>query len=278
MSLASDDSQPRGNRRALVRVVSRALVALALLCATGGLRAEAPTVYAAASLSEVMQALQTLWAERGGAPFRLSLAASSTLARQLERGAPADLFVSANLAWMEHLERRGVVDADSRRVLARNRLVLLGASHAYPAAAAGGGDAASALRALPPDAVLACGDPEHVPAGAYGQAALDALGLWPDFERRLSRSADVRAALALVQRGEARAGIVYATDAALAPELPRLATFDTALHPPIIYPAAAVPGASEDTLALLAFLGSSEARRIWARHGFLPAAGAPDGR
>lgn len=240
--------------------------ALALTAAPTLARAEV-TVFAAASLGDVVTELATLWTARGNAPLRLSTAASSTLARQIEYGAPADLFLSANLAWMDRLEEAGLVQAASRRVIARNRLVLVA-----PADADTEGDAATVLAALPPEARIAMGDPEHVPAGLYGAAALTSLGQEARLDRA-ARASDVRGALALVARGEAPLGIVYATDARLTARVRVVAEFPERSHPPIIYPAARTAGSSSEADAVLAFLASPAARAVWRRHGFADPSG-----
>ena len=251
-------------RRLLARLLG-ALILAAGLTALPAARAEV-TLFAAASLGDVITELAEAWAARGEAPLRLSFAASSTLARQIEHGAPADLFISANVEWMDRLARAGLVDGAGRRVLAVNRLVLVAPADAP----VNGADAAAALAGLSPDARIALGDPDHVPAGRYGAAALAALGQ-EALLARAARAADVRAALALVARGEAPLGIVYATDARLTDRVRLVAEFPAHAHPPIVYPAAVSGANRAEAERVLAFLASPAARPVWDRHGF----GAP---
>jgi len=213
----------------------------------------AVTVFAAASLADVMQTLAARWA-RSDVLLRFSFAASSTLARQIEQGAPADLYISANEAWMDHLAARGSIDIGSRRVFATNRLVVVSAA---PSAGAAVSESTAALRdALlsgEPSGRIATGDPAHVPVGRYAEIALRRLGLWEAVNARLVRADNVRSALAFVERGEAAAGIVYATDARVAKRLHLAARFPESSHPQIAYPAALVRG------------GSPAAREVWVR-------------
>ena len=231
-------------------------------------------VFAAASLTEVLQALALKL--EGGRSVRFSFAASSTLARQIEQGAPAHVFISADEAWMDHLVARRQVDAASRRVLAGNRLVVVRADSAAVAAAP---ETAAALRdALragdgrgAPDRV-ATGDPAHVPVGRYAQAALTQLGLWAEVEPRLVRADSVRSALAFVERGEAAAGIVYATDALVTRQVRVVARFPRSSHPPIRYPAALVVDAPPAARLFLDALAGAPAQPVWRAAGFEPAA------
>ena len=236
--------------------------------------ADGLVVFAAASLTEVLQAL-ALELE-GGRSVRFSFAASSTLARQIEQGAPAHVFISADEAWMDHLVARRRVDAASRRVLAGNRLVVVRAGTAVVVAAP---ETAAALRdALragdgrgAPDRV-ATGDPAHVPVGRYAQAALTRLGLWGEVEPRLVRADSVRSALAFVERGEAAAGIVYATDAVVTRQVRVVARFPRSSHPPIRYPAALVVDAPPAARLFLDALAGARAQPVWRAAGFEPAA------
>jgi molybdate transport system substrate-binding protein len=248
------------------------------------------TVFAAASLQDALRALDPLWraALPGNPPLRLSFAASSALARQIEQGAPADLFLSADEAWMDYLAQRGWIAAETRVAPLGNALVLVA-----PAARGGGGapQARSAASAPPsppqpvllargsdlaallgPGGRLALGDPSHVPAGRYAQAALEWLGAWEALAPRLARAENVRAALLLVERGEAPLGIVYATDARAAVGVRVLAAFPAESHPPIVHPFALTRrgAANQAARALLGFLGGAAAAPVWQRHGFLP--------
>jgi len=227
-----------------------------------------PTVFAAASLQDALRDLGTQWAQRGRPAPRPSFAASSALARQIEQGAPADLFLSADEAWMDYLERRHLIVPTSRVTALGNALVLVApADRARPVALARGTDLLGLLGA---GGRLATGDPAHVPAGRYAQAALEWMGQWPALAPRLARADNVRAALLLVERGEAPLGIVYATDARAAPGVRTLGTFPAESHPAIAYPFALTRRAegSEAARALLAFLAGAEAQPTWQRFGF----------
>jgi molybdate transport system substrate-binding protein len=223
--------------------------------------AEPVTVFAAASLADV---LPRIVAAAGLPPARFSFAASSTLARQIEQGAPADLFVSADEVWMNHLQQRGFVQAATRRVVAGNRLVVVrpgsGAAQAV--------ESSDALRAALAGGRIATGDPAHVPVGRYAEAALRSLGLWNEIEARLVRAENVRSALAFVERGEAAAGIVYASDATASSRVRVAARFPRHSHPPIHYPAALVSGAGAAAARVLESLGSPATRRLWQLAGF----------
>ena len=229
----------------------------------------APVVLAAASLQDALGEAAEAWSAQGHPRPVLSFAGSSALARQIESGAPADLFVSADEAWMDSVERAGRLKPGTRRPLAGNALVLiapagLGVDHAVPLDAAG---LAGALG----DGRLAMADPEAVPAGRYGKAALEAFGLWRDVEARVAPAENVRAALTLVERGEAPLGIVYATDARASSRVRVVARFPAASHPPIVYPIAQVDGGRGDGAPFQAFLLSPEGQAVLARHGFTPA-------
>lgn len=256
----------------------RRCVLAAPLAAAGGLRAQSAApigVFAAASLQDALRAIEPLW--RGQAahpPLRFSFAASSALARQIEQGAPADLFASADEAWMDHLQTRGLILADARRSLVGNSLVLVGPADRPPTEELrlrpGGTDLGALLGGR---GRIAVGDPAHVPAGRYARAALAWLGQWDALEPRLARADNVRAALLLVERGEAPLGIVYATDALALPRLRVLATFPEESHPAITYPFAVTRRAAQPdgARALLGFLAGAEAAAVWRRFGFHPA-------
>ncbi len=241
------------------------LLLLALLLVPAG--ASGQTVFAAASLSEALRELAREWTARGTPAPRLSFAASSALARQIEQGAPADLFLSADEPWMDYLAERGLIVPSSRISPVGNALVLVGGAGVRPVVLERGTE----LRALlGPSGRLAMGDPAHVPAGRYARAALEWMGQWDAVSPRLARAENVRAALLLVERGEAPLGVVYATDAAASPGLRVLGTFPPESHPPITYPFALTRRAEGDarSRALLAFLAGAEAAPVWRRFGF----------
>jgi molybdate transport system substrate-binding protein len=244
-----------------------------LLALAGPLRAQPAqvTVFAAASLGDGLRALAQDWAARGHPAPRLSFAASSTLARQIEQGAPAELFASADEAWMDYLAARGLVLPESRVSPIGNALVLVGPAEAAPLALGRGTDLLARLG--PPgrsQGRIATGDPAHVPVGRYAQAALEWMGQWQAVAPRLARAENVRAALLLVERGEAPLGIVYATDALASPGLRVLGTFPSESHPPITNPFALTRRAegNAQAAALLAFLTGPEAAPTWQRLGF----------
>ncbi|PZW49084.1 molybdate transport system substrate-binding protein [Humitalea rosea] len=252
------------------------LLALLLLAGLAGPRpaaAQAPplTVFAAASLADGMRALAPLWAAAGHAPLRVSLAASSTLARQIEQGAPADVFASADEAWMDWAAARDLIDPATRRTALGNSLVLVApAGGTRQVTLAEGLDWAALLG---PRGRLAVGDPAHVPAGRYAQQALTALGAWPVVEPRLARAENVRAALLLVERGETPFGVVYATDAYATDAgagVRVVGTFPASSHTPITYPFAVTRRAAgnPEALALAAFLTGEQAAPVWRRLGF----------
>jgi len=233
---------------------------LALLLAPAAAAAQVPLVYAAASLTDALQEAVAA----SGLQARFSFAASSTLARQIENGAPADIFASADEDWADYLESRGKLVAGSRRSFLSNRLALVApADRAAPLDLAAPGAFAARLGA----GRIATGDPAHVPVGRYAQQALTALGLWATAEPRLARAESVRAALALVERGEAPLGIVYASDAGQ--RTPVVATFPADSHARIAYPFALVAGRDRPAnRALLEALASPPALAAFARRGF----------
>lgn len=227
-----------------------------------------PTVLAAASLQESLTAAAEAWQAQGHPAPVLSFAASSALARQIESGAPADIFISADQEWMDELAEQRLIRPDTRTDFLGNALALVGpADSDVTIEFAQGADLAGALG----DGRLAMADPDAVPAGRYGREALESLGLWASVESRIARGDNVRAALALVERGEAPLGIVYATDARASTRVRLVATFPAASHPPIRYPIAVLAGAtSPDAQAFRDFLVSDQGRTIFARYGFTP--------
>jgi molybdate transport system substrate-binding protein len=222
------------------------------------------TVFAAASLTDSLKQVADAYKTRTGAAVTLSFNASSTLARQIEQGAAADIFFSADTDWMDYLEKAGDIAPSTRRDLLGNRLVLVAATDAKPAPhIAPGFDLAGALG----NGRLAMADPASVPAGKYGKAALTALGVWDKVAAKVVQAENVRVALEYVVRGEAPFGIVYATDAKIAP-VKVVGIFPENSHPPIIYPVALTKNASPAARAFLTFLEGSEARAIFEKAGF----------
>jgi molybdate transport system substrate-binding protein len=245
----------------------RFLLALCLLLTPLAARAQELTVFAAASLTDAMKDVSAQWAKDGHQPLRLSFGASSTLARQIEQGAPANLFASADQKWMEYLAAKGLIADDTRRDLLGNDLVLVVPADKPQHVTIGPGF--DLLGLLGPNGRIATGDPAHVPVGLYAEQALKKLGMWDAVQPRLARTDDVRAALLLVERGEAPAGIVYATDAAVSKGVMVAGVFPANSHDPVSYPFAVVKaGDTPEARALMTFLAGPDARAIFDKRGF----------
>jgi len=242
------------------------LLAAALACiACAAARADTLTVFAAASLKEALDAAARPFEKTSGHRVVASYAGSNVLARQIESGAPAALFISADAAWVDMLESRRRVVPGTRRDLLANDLVLVAPrASASQLRIATGFDLAGALAG----GRLALANPDAVPAGKYAKASLVSLGAWDAVRSHLAPAENVRAALALVARGEAPLGIVYRTDALAEPRVKVVATFPEASHPPIVYGMALLAGATADARAFAEYAASPPARAAWARHGF----------
>lgn len=244
-----------------------ALAALAVLPAIAQERAPI-TVFAAASLKESMDAAAARYQRDTGQPVRVSYAASSALARQIEQRAPADVFVSADLEWMDWLQARQRIDAASRRVLLGNTLVLVAPSGSatQPLTLARGTDLLPLLGAR---GRLSLALTASVPAGKYAKAAFESLGQWPALQPRVAESDSVRSALILVARGEAPLGVVYGSDAKAEPRVKVLATFPADSHPAIVYPVARVAASRHPQAdAFVRWLDGDAASAIFRAHGF----------
>ena len=247
-------------------MLGRVLVFLSLLLGVAPAQAAPPLVLAAASLQESLDEAARAWAATGHEKPVLSFAASSALARQIETGAPADLFISADEPWMDAVAAQGLIRPGTRVSFLANSLVLvapvasrvhLAIRHGFPLARALAGGR------------LAMADPDAVPAGKYGKAALTSLGVWPSVENDIARAENVRAALALVERGAAPLGIVYATDARASKAVRVVGVFPAASHPPITYPVAVLKAStSPDAEAFRRFLTGARGKAIFARYGF----------
>lgn len=224
-------------------------------------------VFAAASLKNALDDVAASWTRDTGKPApKISYAASSALAKQIEQGAPADLFISADLAWMDYLAERKRIKTDTRFNLLGNKIVLIAPRDTKAATVEITGPA---LKAALAGGRLAMGNVAAVPAGKYGKAALEKLGAWDTVKGDVAQADNVRAALALVARGEAPLGVVYATDAAIDPGVKIVATFPDGSHPPIIYPAALTADAKNaDARAFLDYLRSARARPAFEKQGF----------
>ncbi|APV48818.1 molybdate ABC transporter substrate-binding protein [Betaproteobacteria bacterium GR16-43] len=245
---------------------ARLLLALALCVLPAAARAEDFTVFAAASLKEALDAQAKAFEAAKGHKAAISYAGSNALAKQIEAGAPAALFISADVDWVDYVERKQLIVPGSRVNLLRNDLVLIA-----PAASA------TALRIAPGFALaaelganrLAMANPEAVPAGKYGKASLTALGVWDAVAPKVASAENVRAALALVSRGEAPFGIVYRTDAMADKGVRIVDTFPANTHPAIVYPLVMLKNAKADPAREFAtWLAAPEARATWERYGF----------
>lgn len=239
-----------------------------IVAGSASAQSKPPIVLAAASLQEPMNAAADLWARQGHVRPVLSFAASSALARQVAAGAPADLFMSADSEWMDDLDRRGLLSRGSRTNLLGNRLVLVApAASKARVALRPGVDLTAALAG----GRLAMADPDAVPAGRYGKAALIRLGAWNGVAPMVVRAENVRAALALVERSAAPLGIVYATDAKASARVRIVGTFPAASHPPIVYPIARLKASRNvEGERFRRFLVSPAGRAVFVRYGFFP--------
>lgn len=244
--------------------------AFAVLVAPVQAQEDSVTVFAAASLQTAIDGIAVAWEAETGGALVVSYAATSALARQIEQGAPADVFLSADITWMDYLAERGLIRPETRIDLLANRLVLVApASALEPVAIVPGLDLGEMLG----DGRLALADTDAVPAGRYARAALQFLGLWDDVAGRLAPADNVRAALAFVSRRETPLGIVYLTDAAADPDVDAIGLFPETSHPPIVYPAAVVAGCDkESAAAFVEWLTSPAARCLFAAEGFVPLA------
>jgi molybdate transport system substrate-binding protein len=245
------------------------VLAAAILVSAGALprsMAAEVTVFAAASLKGAMDEQAKQFEAATGNKVVVSYGASNALAKQIESGAPADLFVSADLDWMDYVEEKKLVAPGKRVNLLRNTLVLIAPAASTSALRIGPNFGLAA--ALGNDK-LAMANPDSVPAGKYGKAALEQLGVWPSVEKQVARAENVRAALALVSRGEAPFGVVYATDAYADKGVRIVDTFPASSYPAIVYPAAMMAASkSPAARSLLGYLRSAAARATWEKYGF----------
>jgi molybdate transport system substrate-binding protein len=227
---------------------------------------KAITVFAAASMKNALDDINAAFLKASGTKVVASYAASSALAKQLEQGAPADVFASADLEWMDYSSQKKTIKDDTRVNLLGNRLVLIAPkdSKIDTVAIAQGFD----LARLIGDGRIATGEVSSVPVGKYAKSALEKLGIWPSVEKKFAMADNVRAALALVARGEAVLGIVYETDAKVEPNVKIVAHFPEDSHPAIIYPVALTAGAKPDAMNYIAFMRSNLAKTIFETYGF----------
>jgi molybdate transport system substrate-binding protein len=224
------------------------------------------TVFAAASMKNAIDDINAAFIKATGIKAVASLAASSALAKQIEQGAPADVFASADLEWMDYVEGKKLIKNDSRVNLLGNKLVLIAPKDSkLDAMTIGQG---FDIAALAGDGRIAVADVRAVPAGKYAKAALEKLGDWAKAEPKLASAENVRAALALVGRGEAPLGIVYETDAKIEKNVKIVGHFPEGSHPPITYPVALTANASREAARYLAFLRSGVAKTVFETYGF----------
>jgi molybdate transport system substrate-binding protein len=253
-------------------MLRRVVIAVFALLAAGtglsaGARADDVVVFAAASLKDALDAINADWQKEGGKHATISYAASSALAKQIEAAAPADVFISADLDWMDYLDKKNLIAPGTRHNLLGNSLVLI-------APADGNAPAVDIkpdfpLAKLLGGGKLAMADPNAVPAGKYGKAALTKLGVWDSVSGSVAAAENVRACLLLVARGEAPFGIVYKTDAAIEPKVKIVGTFPADSVPPIIYPMAQTAASKNpDAAAFTAYLGGADATKQFEHYGF----------
>jgi molybdate transport system substrate-binding protein len=242
------------------------MVAMLLTAVPASQAADNVVVFAAASLKNALDAINSSWKADGHEPATISYAASSALAKQIEGGAPADVFISADLDWMKYLSDKKLTKPDTEVQLLGNRIVLIARKDSSAATTI---EPNFDLAKLLGDGKLAMADVKAVPAGKYGKAALEKLGVWSSVENNVAQAENVRAALKLVATGEAPLGIVYQTDAAADPEVKIIATFPQETHAPIIYPAAVLADSkNEDAAKFLDYLKSAKAKPLFEEQGF----------
>jgi molybdate transport system substrate-binding protein len=253
-------------RRALLGLAACAVIGLSLLTSLTRADDKGPVVFAAASLKDAIDAADAGFVKESGKQPVASYAASSTLAKQIEQGAPADIFISADEDWMNYLAERKLIKPDTRFDLLGNTLVLIAPKDSKVEVKIEDGFPLSKLLG---DGHLAMANTDAVPAGKYGKAALTKLGVWDSVKGKIAQADNVRAALKLVSTGEAPLGIVYGTDARSDPNVKVIDTFPEGTHPPIIYPVAiAASSTNADAPALLAYLKSSAAQSVFKDQGF----------
>jgi len=252
-------------RRSFLRAMLAALVALPLSAAAA--RADDIVVFAAASLKNALDEVAATYKVETGKSVAINYAASSALAKQIEQAAPADIFFSADLDWMNYLQDRDLIRKETCRTLLGNRLVLVAPRGSMATISLGPGAKLADL--LGADGKLAMANVDSVPAGKYGKAALTKLGMWDAVAARVVQADNVRAALAFVARGEAPVGVVYQTDANAEPAVKVIGTFPEDSHPPVLYPVALTSSSKNpDAKAFLDFIQSDRAKAAYEKQGF----------
>ncbi|WP_417426147.1 molybdate ABC transporter substrate-binding protein [Hoeflea sp.] len=259
-----------------IRRLARSLVLAGLLLGSvASAHAEDVLVFAAASLKTALDRIATDWEQATGHTVAVSYAGSSQLARQIEQGAPADIYISASTDWMDYLQKSGLIKDATRVDLLSNSLVLI--AHGAQAEAISFGPDTD-LAGMLGDERLAMAMVDSVPAGIYGKMALTQLGLWDEVAPKVAQTDNVRAALALVSSGEAPYGIVYATDALVDENVRIIASFPATSHAPIVYPAAMVHGSvGPEARGFFAALSGADAEAVFRQNGFLVPPGHGDG-
>ncbi len=256
-------------KRDLLRGLAATLAAAAVtlpLAVRPAAAQQQPVVFAAASLKNALDEIAGQWSKETGKQTKISYAASSALAKQIEAAAPADIFISADLDWMDYVAQRKLIKPESRANLLGNRIVLIAGKDSKVQAKIEPG---FALKTLLGDGRLAMANVDSVPAGKYGKASLEALGVWSSVQDRIAQAENVRAALLLVSRGEAPLGIVYQTDAAADPNVRIVGAFPENTHPAIVYPVALVGSSTNpDAAAFVTYLRSAAARPLFEKQGF----------
>ena len=256
------------------KVILKSIIAVFVFLSIGGFAlplyaedASAIRVYAAASTTNAVGDICSLFSKEYGVPALPSFASSSTLAKQIENGAPADIYISANKKWMDYLADKRLIDADTRFDLLSNRIVMIVPANSSVSNVSI--DSNTDIATILGKGWLVIGDPDHVPAGMYAKNALESLGLYKKIEKKLARAKDVRTALVFVERGESPIGIVYATDAAITDQVKVIGMFPEDSHPPIVYPAAIVSGKTDKiTSQFMAFLKAPESVAVFKKYGF----------
>jgi len=251
-----------------MRLFRTLVLSTLLLCSplhAAGVAGESPVrVFAAASLTDALNDVAAQWRRAGHPQPSLAFGASSALAKQVEAGAPADVFASADLKWMDYVDQRGRIDHASRANLLGNTLVLIAPKgRRFHARMQPGFRIADAFNGK-----LCTGEPGVVPVGIYAKQALQKLGWWQPLQGRIVGADDVRTVLTFVERGECGAGIIYATDARISDKVEVIATFPSDSHAPIVYPFALVTSAHPEARAFLRYLRTPLAMAIFRRHGF----------
>ena len=254
-------------RRGFLTALAAVFIAALSVAAPQAARADDPVVFAAASLKDALDAINVDWQKASGKHATISYAASSALAKQIEAAAPADVFISADLDWMDYVAKKDLIVPASRHNLLGNVLVLI-------APADGKTADVDIKQGFPLDKLLnggklAMADPNAVPSGKYGKAALTKLGVWDAVSSSVAAAENVRACLLLVARGEAPYGIVYKTDAAIEPKVKIVGTFPVDAVPPIIYPIAQTASSKNpDAAAFISYLSSPDATKQFEHYGF----------